>query len=407
VDESFARGRAAVGARAAAVRAAGAPGLLLREAADRPLAASAPLGLERLLFYAGRAGFAREWMRSFLRRPGVDPARTLAYTYWLSDTTLGFGLARPDGLARLVSRVHGIDVYEERHPGTYLPLRRATFGVLDRLFTASEHARRYVEERYPFAPPCETRQLAVPDPGFTAKGSTDGVLRVFSCAYVSPVKRLDLLARGIERLARDRPDRRVEWTHVGGGSGRPELAALAERILPPNASARFTGSLPNEAVLALYRTGPVDVLVNVSASEGGVPVTLMEACSCGIPVVATAVGGNPEIAGPENGALLSADPSPEEVARALGRFLDEPELRGRRGAASRAAWSARFDAGRNYAAFARRLAGMLQGAGEPPPSPSPSTWTSSARRPLRSLELLVGIYLSARDGRTVSLPLDS
>jgi glycosyltransferase involved in cell wall biosynthesis len=81
----------------------------------------------------------------------------------------------------------------------------------------------------------------------------------------------------------------------------------------------------------------------------------MEAISCGIPVIATAVGGNVEIVQERNGILLSENPTPHEIARALLRVCDEREemLMKRKG--SRAVWQERYNETANFEAFAWKL----------------------------------------------------
>ena len=98
----------------------------------------------------------------------------------------------------------------------------------------------------------------------------------------------------------------------------------------------------------------VDVFVNVSSTEG-TPVSIMEAVSCGIPVLATAVGGNVEIVQERNGYLLSENPTPDEIADALLIVCDNREeiLKKRKG--SRAVWQERYNETTNFEAFAQAL----------------------------------------------------
>jgi glycosyltransferase involved in cell wall biosynthesis len=103
-----------------------------------------------------------------------------------------------------------------------------------------------------------------------------------------------------------------------------------------------------------YRAHPVDLFVNVSQSEG-TPVSIMEAISVGIPVLCSAVGGNIEIVSAENGLLIGADPSPAEISAGITGLMKDPvALRDRR-TASRARWEERYNARKNYSAFAESL----------------------------------------------------
>jgi len=94
--------------------------------------------------------------------------------------------------------------------------------------------------------------------------------------------------------------------------------------------------------------------VNVSSTEG-IPVSIMEAISCGIPVVATKVGGNPEIVQEQNGLLLSPNPTPNEIARIFLHICDTPGFTDKMRRESRRIWRERFNAEKNFSAFSEKL----------------------------------------------------
>lgn len=73
------------------------------------------------------------------------------------------------------------------------------------------------------------------------------------------------------------------------------------------------GRLTNDEVHQYYSKKNIDMFINVSASEG-LPVSIMEAMSYGVPALATDVGGNSEIVTNETGYLVKADISSEELA---------------------------------------------------------------------------------------------
>jgi len=124
--------------------------------------------------------------------------------------------------------------------------------------------------------------------------------------------------------------------------------------MPSNVKHHFTDYQGDRQLFELYRTQPGDVFMNTSASEGA-PVAVMEAMSVGLPVIATNVGGNPELVGAENGVVIPANPTPEEIAAAIGTLLVSDETRARMRAASRQKWSAMSSSTRNYESFAKTL----------------------------------------------------
>ena len=312
--------------------------------------------LARLIRFVGEAELLKKWLAGWIEEKRIDINNTLFYSFWFDQLAMGVGLLK-DRLPelKLVSRAHGYDVYEERYNPPYWPCRQYALTKLDKLFLASDDARNYMLKRYPqHSSLFETAHLGVPDPGFTASPSTDGVFRVISCSSLLWLKRIDLLARGINRAAQLRPEQKFDWHHFGDG---PDMGKLRDMLteFPRNVKGHFDGYIPNEQVIDYYRENPVDVIVNVSESEGGAPVSIMEAASCGIPAIATAIGGNPEIVSERNGMLLSADPSPDEIAEALLRFLDNPEDLIRKREESQAVWLEKYNAERNFDAFANHL----------------------------------------------------
>jgi glycosyltransferase involved in cell wall biosynthesis len=332
--------------------------LFYRELSTRPWLLPRGKALARMVVFLDHATRVRRWLLAALHRGRFEAERTLFYTYWLVPQALGVALARArhPGL-RLVSRAHRHDLYEYDNDPPYLPFQQATLGGIDRVFAVSRHGLDYVAEHYASSrAACEVSRLGVGDPGFDTAPSSDGVFRVVSCSFIIPVKRLDRLVDALALLGLRLAGAAVEWHHIGDGPGRAELEARARARLPSAVRPVFHGHLTNRDVVAFYRRQPLDVFVNVSESEG-LPVAVMEAQSCGIPVIAPAVGGMPEIVNDENGSLLDAEPSPAAIAQALARMAgDRPGTRAK-SEASKGTWRSLYCAETNYAAFVERLRG--------------------------------------------------
>lgn len=360
VDEDFAQAVAPNRLRLASVANAFCSRVFYQELYRRPATLLQPRALAKLIRCAGNARRTARWLPEFVRRHGIEPERTVFYSYWLGSATLGAGdfVRRHGGVA--VSRAHGGDVYHERHRPAYIPCHAAMLRGIRALFLACEDARRYITARFPDdAPECVVCHLGVVNAGeHAARASSDGVFRLVSCAYVTPVKRMELLVQGLALAGRTQSNRRIEWDHFGGGSHEAELTRLAAELLPDNVSWRLHGSVPNAVIQKHYEQQPVDLFVTVSASEGGVPVSIMEAQSHGIPVLATAVGGIPDIIGSENGVLLGANPAPDQVASGLGALMDAGMDLGAMREASRRICAEHFSADTNFERFAERLRGL-------------------------------------------------
>jgi glycosyltransferase involved in cell wall biosynthesis len=153
-------------------------------------------------------------------------------------------------------------------------------------------------------------------------------------ARLAPVKNHALLLRAWKLVLRLVPD--AVLVVVGSGSQEPAVRAQAAALALGD-SVRFLGFRLDIAEILQG----LDVFVLSSSSEG-LSLTLLEAEAAALPIVATRVGGNPEVVHDgENGFLV---PSGEEepLAAALARLLQDPALRARMGSAGRALYERGF-----------------------------------------------------------------
>lgn len=131
---------------------------------------------------------------------------------------------------------------------------------------------------------------------------------------------------------------------------------MAREQIPADIPVELSGHQENESIQALYAGGTFQLFINVSASEG-IPVSIMEAMSYGIPVIATNVGGVSEmIEDGGNGYLLPKDFKEEELREKIRQILKMPEERFQAMSdRSYEVWREKFHAGKNYREFIRML----------------------------------------------------
>ncbi len=328
-----------------------------QEIREHPAILLYPSKILKLILFSGRVELTRRWLTSLIETQAIDINHCLLYSYWFDHIATGLArIKQKFPKAKLVSRAHGYDIYEEYYYPYYWPCRQQTLEILNSLFVASEDGRKYFCKRYPeYCSKFETAHLGIKDPEFITKPSADRIFRIVTCSYIVPVKRLSLLMDGIVTAAHLHPAQKFEWVHFGDGKSRKSLQTRVVRNFPSNVQAQLMGYVPNREIIQYYKAHPVDVFVNVSKTEGGAPVSIQEAISCGIPIVATSVGGNPEIVSEENGILLSSDPKPDEIAAALLKIWDNPLLAARLRAGARRVWEANYKADVNFRVFAERL----------------------------------------------------
>jgi glycosyltransferase involved in cell wall biosynthesis len=295
---------------------------------------------------------ARKFARRATQIAAEQPGSTVcAYSYWANDMAVAVALARASGIVhRGIARAHGWDVYSSRRGGGVLPFRDYLAHNLDAILFVSEDGRASFNSSVPAGRALrEVVHIGTVQRSDGPQGRGEP-FTIVSCSVLIPLKRVNLLARAIASCSFP-----IRWTHVGDG---PELAEI-RRICasaPSNATIDLPGWLSGEEVIRTWRRLKPSALVNVSSSEG-VPVSMMEAMSLGIPVIGTNVGGVSEIVTHGvNGHLLSEDPSPVEIAGAIQLFAEMSQQRF--DIVSEAAWRTWHGKFRAETAF-RRLTDFL------------------------------------------------
>ncbi len=129
---------------------------------------------------------------------------------------------------------------------------------------------------------------------------------------------------------------------VGEGPCRPELEERHRR-LGLGALVELRGAAEQAEVVGWWRRAGVAVL---SSEREGMPVCLMEAAASGVPAVAPAVGGIPELVADGETGLLYPALEPAALAEALERVLRDRALAARLGLAARARAEERFSVAR-------------------------------------------------------------
>ncbi len=156
----------------------------------------------------------------------------------------------------------------------------------------------------------------------------DGVLRLGMVGRMNdPVKNYPLLLRAMARLATRFEN--LEAILVGDGFLRPSLETMAHE-LGLSRCVRFLGN--RRDVPAILRS--LDVAVLTSDSEG-LSNAILEAMACGLPVVASRVGGNIELVEEDRTGFLFAPRSEEDLVAALEKLLANADLRRRMGQEAR------------------------------------------------------------------------
>ena len=220
---------------------------------------------------------------------------------------------------------HGHDIY--RRPPADFALRAARAAAV---VTVSWANARTIVERFG-VPAAHVRVIAsgVDTSRFRPDGAPASPPRIVCVARLVPVKNLGLLLEACAELR----SRGVEFRAllVGDGRCRGELEEARQR-LALGETFELVGAVTQHQVVSLWQRAAVATLT--SDSEG-MPVSLMEAGACGVPAVATAVGGVPELVDDGITGLLVPAGDASALAAALERLLRDREVAARLGAAAR------------------------------------------------------------------------
>ncbi|MDZ7782932.1 MAG: glycosyltransferase [Halioglobus sp.] len=156
----------------------------------------------------------------------------------------------------------------------------------------------------------------------------------------------------------------IKWTHIGGGPLLSMLESRAQHAFSSlnNISYSFTGTLPRTRVGEIYARERTDIFINLSESEG-VPVSIMEAMSYGIPAIAPDIGGVVSLVDDQTGVLLSAEAGVEEAAQALIKVIDPALCGDGKNESIRLRKDCReFNSNINYPLFMQELHAIASGA---------------------------------------------
>jgi glycosyltransferase involved in cell wall biosynthesis len=286
--------------------------------------------------------------------------KTIAYTYWnTSITTALLYFRKKNNLhVKIISRVHGKDLYEERN-NNYIPYRKFNLDEINSIFCVSKAGLRYLNERYQKnSDKFKLARLGVPSPikkSYLMK-KNENVFRIVSCSSIIPLKRVNLILESVIEFAKKHKDTKIYYTHFGDGILRNELQNIKNKTKLDNLKIKFAGHTNNYRILEYYSTHFIDVIINASTTEGGCPVSIQEAQSYGIPFIITNVGGNPELLFKDNGIIVSNDPDKFEISNAIEEILkkDINEVMEMR-KCSYKNWKTNFNAEINFHKFAKTL----------------------------------------------------
>lgn len=222
--------------------------------------------------------------------------------------------------------------------------------------TVSDYNERYLRTTYGAAADRVARIYNGIDlAAFTESVPRDRPQVVAGVGRLVQKKGFDQLIDAVALLVREGRELRLDL--VGAGSEEGPLRARVAALGLTN-TVRFLGPLPQEAMRGVVRGAAVLAAPCVVGDDGnrdGLPTVLLEGLALGTPVVATPVTGIPEAVRHEQTGLLVPERDVPALATALGRLLDDADLRCRLAHAGRLHVEEHFDARTNTELLRRRI----------------------------------------------------
>ena len=311
---------------------------------------------------------------------------------------------------KICARLHGSDLWEGAKG--YLPYREEIYASLDFAGVDSKRGYNYILDNYKNHPTevrvcymgsikpkrdvkekCNSLQSADNE-------SVNKTLRLLSCSNIIELKRVELIFSSILTIIENKEYflqlknsgfEKIEWTHFGAGELMEQLllkiedkfkAGIEGKGLPDNKENKNSGGVifennllkvfikghvPHSEILSHYREQGGNLFILLSRTEG-VPISLMEALSYSIPIMATDVGGVSEIFNNSNystncshkereiGYLLPAEVNEQIVANAILHYAGlKQEERYNISKCAQLKWRESWNGEINYAHFAEIL----------------------------------------------------
>ena len=177
-------------------------------------------------------------------------------------------------------------------------------------------------------------RMALGPPGFMG---SDAII-IGSVGRLAPVKDFPTLIRAFHCLREQWPEQRhrLRLVIIGDGPARLECECLIAAL---GLGEKVWLAGDRSDIAELMRA--MDLFVLPSRGEG-ISNTILEAMASGLPVIATAVGGNPELVAPGRTGTLIPPADPEQMAQALRASVADPLRLAQEGRAAREAIEARF-----------------------------------------------------------------
>ena len=292
-----------------------------------------------------------------------DKNINLIYTFWFLQETLSALLIKKERKnIYCITRAHGYDVHEFQNSLKYQPFKYWMDKKIDKIFFASQYLCDYYLKTFAKS----NINKYIPMPLGLINNKTSNVINkkrnmntfiLCSCSYIIPRKRINFIIEALNQIN----DFNIHWIHIGNGPDMENIISLSYSLLhnKNNISFEFKGFMTSEQVMIFYEKNHIDCFITTADMEGGRPVSISEAMSFGIPVIATNTGGIPELV-KDIGILLDNNCKISEIRKAITNFYNLSEIeKNNIRHSTRCFWENNCKAETNYTNFIKELGNLI------------------------------------------------
>ena len=240
------------------------------------------------------------------------------YSYWFNYAVASLVLLKSKYKeAKIITRVHGYDLYDERSILGYQQFHDFTLPYISKIIATCRASMNYFSSKHPWFNMFLISPLGS-SYGCLLPYKDDGVFTLISCSNLIPLKRVELIIDAISLITQYK----IRWVHFGDGFLKFDIERLAKERLGSmdNISYSFQGQKSSKDIFDFYRKESIDCFITLSKTET-LPVSIIEAMAFSMPIIATNVGGISELID-GNGILLDEDVTAEQAAKAICEVIN-------------------------------------------------------------------------------------
>ena len=303
--------------------------------------------VSQMLVYLRMASF----IHAYVKENKVD----VLYSYWFDHWSVAMSLYKRlyNSEIFLVSRVHRFEIDLKTTRFSYFPFERINIRCINRISFISEKWKNIFMRRNPDAheDQCKVHYLGTESSSVRSPvPQNNEQYHILSISGHIPVKNMDLQLK----LLKD-SGLKIHWHHFGA---KTEDKRLEQATKGSNVEYNSYGFVDIAYLKKWMQSNPIHYLLSSSKIEG-IPVSMMEAASMGIPIVAMDVGGVSEIVNSKTGILMSYDWPEDQIQEVFKKALTQYSFDYSRRDQIIDFQHTYFDAGKNHNQFFKDILHMM------------------------------------------------